>query len=195
MKTLPLVFAGIVTLLVGTVAAQPSGDRQPVERTFNSGGRVRLNLAAADYRIVGRSEQKIRIGWRVDRADRAGSVHVETDVRGTTATIRTSGPKNGLHFQIDLPERSDMDVNLSAGDLEVRGIEGNKTLSMWAGDVSIDVGRPDLYRDVTATVRFGDINAHPFHVSKGGIFRSFKWRGQGKYVVRASLFAGDLTLK
>jgi hypothetical protein len=195
MKTVPLVLAGVGTLLVGTLAAQPSSDRQPVERTFAAGGRIRLQLAAAEYRIVGRSEPRIRIGWRVDRPEQAGSVHVETDVRGSTAVIRTSGPKNGLHFQIDLPERSDVDVNLSAGDLDVRGIEGNKTLSMWAGDVSIDVGRPDLYRDVSATVRFGDLTAHPFHVSKGGIFRSFRWKGQGKYSVRASLFAGDLTLR
>jgi hypothetical protein len=195
MRTLLLGLSAVATLFVGVLAAQPSADKQPVERAFAAGGAIRLDLAAADYRIVGRSEPKIRIGWRVDRADEAGRVHVETNVHGNRAIIRTSGPKNGLHFQIDIPERSDVDLNLSAGDVDLRGIEGNKILSMWAGDASIDVGRPELYRDVEASVRFGDITARPFRISKGGIFRSFHWTGQGKYSIRAKLFAGDLRLQ
>jgi hypothetical protein len=156
---------------------------------------IRLNLTAGDYRIVGRPEEKIRVSWRLDHPERGRQVEVKADISGRTATLRTSGPRNGVHFTIELPERSDLDLDLSAGDLEVRGIEGNKTLWMWAGDVSMDVGRPELYRDVQASVRFGDISAHPFQVSKGGIFRSFKWTGTGKYSVRAKLFAGDLTLR
>jgi hypothetical protein len=195
MKRLPLLLAAAATLLVAIASAQPTSNNPPVERAFAAGGAVQLNLAAADYRIVGRAEPKIRVSWRVDHSEDAGRVHVETDVRGTTATIRTTGPKNGLHFQIELPERSDVNVELSAGDLEVRGIEGNKSLSMWAGDVSIDVGSPDLYREVEASVRFGDISARPFQISKGGIFRSFRWTGKGRYSVRARLFAGDLTLR
>ncbi len=195
MKTLALAVAATATLLVGVAFAQPSSDKQPVERNFAAGGTVKLHLTAAEYRIVGRSEPKIRVAWRVDHAENAGRVHVETDIRGTTAVIHTTGPKSGLHFQIDVPERSDVDVDLSAGDLDVRGVEGNKRLSMWAGDVSIDVGSPELYRQVEASVRFGDISARPFHISKGGIFRSFLWKGAGKYAVDARLFAGDLTLR
>ena len=195
MKTLPLALTAVTTLLVGVTTAQQSSDRLPVERAFAAGGTIRLNLTAAEYRIVGRSEPKIRVTWRVDRPEHADRVHVTADVRGTSATIRTEGPKSGLHFQIDLPERSDVDLNVSAGDVEVRGIEGNKNLSMWAGDVSIDVGRAELYREVEASVRFGDISASPFQISKGGIFRSFRWTGHGKYSVHARLFAGDLTLR
>jgi len=43
-------------------------------------------------------------------------------------------------------------------------------------------------------VRFGDLDARPFGVSKGGIFRSFNWKGDGRYTVKASLFAGDLKI-
>jgi hypothetical protein len=194
MNTVPLAVTAMAALLAG-VPAQQSAENTPFERPFVSGGTIRLNLSAADYRIQGRPEEKIRVSWRLDRPEQGRQVQVAADVTGRTAVVRTSGPKNGLHFTIELPERSDLDVDLSAGDLDVRGIEGNKTLSMWAGDVTMDVGRPELYRDVEASVRFGDISAHPFQVTTGGVFRSFKWTGSGKYSVRAKLFAGDLTLR
>jgi hypothetical protein len=195
LKALSLGLGAAVTLLVGVIAAQPSTDKQPLERAFKPGGLVRLRLAPAAYRIVGHDASSIRVRWSVDHPEESGRVHVETEVTGATAVVRTSGPHHGVHFDIALPERSDVEVDLSAGDLDVRGIEGNKTLSMWAGDVAMDVGRPDLYRVVDATVRFGDLNARPFSVSKGGIFRSFRWTGKGKYSLSAHLFAGDLTLR
>lgn len=195
MKSFPIALAAAATLLAGAPAALQSSETPPFERPFASGGTVRLNLTAGDYRIAGRTEQKIRVTWRLDHPERAARVRVNADISGAKAVIHTAGPKSGLHFTIDLPERSDIDVNLSAGDVEVRGIEGNKNLSMWAGDVSMDVGRAELYREVEASVRFGDISAPPFRISKGGIFRSFRWTGNGKYSVHARLFAGDLTLR
>jgi hypothetical protein len=195
MKKVSLAFVCLATGFMAVLGAQPSSDKQPLERGFQAGGIVHLYLAPAEYKIVGGSEPKIRVEWRVDSPEKASRVHVETDVHGSTATIRTHGPKNGLHFQIALPQRSDVDVDLGAGDIEVKGIEGNKDLSMWAGDVSIDVGRADQYREVEASVRFGDISAPPFQVSKGGIFRSFRWTGNGRYSVHAKLFAGDLRLR
>ena len=100
-----------------------------------------------------------------------------------------------MHYTIDVPARSDIEIDLTAGDLDVRGIEGNKRVESWAGDVRIEVGRPDQYRSVEASVRAGDLNARPFNVSKGGLFRSFSWKGSGPYSLAVKLFAGDLTLR
>lgn len=192
MKTAPAVAAAaLLAWMLPILDQQP----QPFERPFAKGGTIRLELAAADYRISGTTDEKIRIRSRTSQPEDADKARVEVDVRGTAATIRTAGPKNGLHFDIEVPQRSDLDIDLSAGDVEVRGIEGNKALSMWAGDVNIDVGRAGLYRQVDASVRVGDISAAPFDISKGGILRSFTWRGGGQYTLRVRLFAGDLTLR
>jgi hypothetical protein len=94
-----------------------------------------------------------------------------------------------------VPTRSDVEIDMSAGDLDVRGIEGSKRVETWAGDVSIDIGQPEQYRLVEASVRAGDLSALPFKVSKGGLFRSFSWKGTGPYSLRVKLFAGDLTLR
>ena len=178
----------------GTSAFQPTTG-QPVDKAFPKAGVIRMTLAAGGYRITGRSDDRIRIAWRADRPENATNLRAEANVTGNTAIIATSGFKNGVHFTIDVPSRSDIDIDLSAGDLEVRGIEGNKKVESWAGDVSIDIGQPEQYREVEASVRAGDLNALPFKVSKGGLMRSFSWKGKGPYSLHAKLFAGDLTLR
>ena len=198
MKTPLLAVAAAVTILAASTAANrafQSTFGQPVDKPFAKGGVIRMRLAAGDYRIAGSSDDKIRIEWRANRADQATNLKADAAIRGTTALIATSGFKNGVHFTIGVPARSDIEIDLNAGDLEVRGIEGNKRVESWAGDVRIDVGQPDQYRSVEASVRAGDLNARPFNVSKGGLLRSFRWRGKGPYSLAVKLFAGDLTLR
>jgi hypothetical protein len=85
-------------------------------------------------------------------------------------------------------------VRLSAGDIGIRGIEGNKDVECHAADIIIDIGRTQDYRQVNASVRIGDIEAPPISVSKGGFFRSTTWSGTGKYSLHAHVGAGSLTL-
>jgi hypothetical protein len=188
-----------VVAAVASFAAVPlafqSDPPTSVERNFAKGGAVRMNLEAGDYRITGRSEDKLRVSWRADHPEDATRVKADIQVDGSRAALKTSGIKNGVHFTIEVPARSDLDIDLTAGDLQIRGIEGSKRVESWAGDVSIDVGQPEQYRSVEASVRAGDLSAAPFKVSKGGLFRSFKWTGQGPYSLVVKLFAGDLTLR
>jgi hypothetical protein len=185
----------LATSTLATRAAQ-STPGQPIDKAFAKGGSVVMRLSAGDYRITGIADGKIRVDWRVDRASDADNVKARVDVTGTKAVIETSGARHGgVHFTIDVPSRSDIDIDLTAGDLQVRGIEGSKRVESWAGDLSIEVGRPEQYRSVEASVRAGDLSARPFNVSKGGLFRSFTWSGNGPYSLRVKLVAGDLTLK
>jgi hypothetical protein len=43
-------------------------------------------------------------------------------------------------------------------------------------------------------VTAGDLNASAFDVKKGGLFRSFSWKGPGTYKLDVRLTAGDLRL-
>ena len=189
--------AAAVALLSAGVDARQSPAPTPnvVDKAFVKGGTIRMKLAAGDYRITGRADERIRVAWRTDRPEEAATVRADAEIKGASAVVATTGPKNGLYFTIDVPARSDIEIDLSAGDLEVRGIEGNKKVETWAGDVSIDIGQPEQYRQVEASVRAGDLNARPFNVSKGGLMRSFSWTGKGPYSLQVKLFAGDLTLR
>jgi len=188
-----------LALLAGSTGAYQStsgsGGGSPVDKPFPRAGTIRMTLSAGDYRISGRPDDRIRIAWRADHPDQAANLKADVEVRGNVAVLSTGGFRNGIHFTIDVPARSDVEIDLTAGDLEVRGVEGSKRVEAWAGDVSIDVGQPEQYRLVEASVRAGDLSAAPFKVSKGGLLRSFNWTGTGPYSLKAKLFAGDLTLR
>ncbi len=129
--------------------------------------------------------------------DSSGShVQVDVTVRGGQASVVTKGSDNhNLRVTIELPERTAITVRLSAGDLTIRGVRGNKDIHSWAGDVDIEVGNPDDYRSVEASVTAGDLDASAFQVSKGGLFRSFSWHGPGHDDLVVRLTAGDLRLR
>ena len=60
--------------------------------------------------------------------------------------------------------------------------------------MNIDIGRTEDYRSVEASVWAGEVNASPYQARKGGLFRSFDWRGQGPYRLEARLKAGEVRL-
>jgi len=193
-KTAVPAILSLVMLGGAAMAAHVPTRDQPIEKAFARGGRIGFRLGAGDYRISGATEDKIRVTWQVDKGD-PGDVQVSADVSGTTAIVRTTSHHHSIRYSIDVPSRSDVEVDLSAGDIQVRGIEGSKRVESWAGDVIIDVGKAEQYRQVDASVRAGDISAAPFNQSTGGLFRSVHWTGKGSYSLTVRLFAGDLTLK
>jgi hypothetical protein len=170
----------------------PSSDPSRIERPFAAGGKVRLNLSAGSYRIEGRQADTIVVRWTTEHAGQKVDARVEPHDKD--AYVYIDGPRNNFRVDIELPAVSDLDLDLSAGELAIREITGSKNVSAWAGEISIEVGDSAKYRRVDASVRFGEIDARPFNVTKGGIFRSFKWDGQGGYNLRARLFAGELKL-
>ena len=183
-------------LVAGAAAAtQEARTSDSLERPFVSNGRLRMDLSAGDYRIAGTKSDRIRLEWSVQDAGQLSRVRIRADVRGADATISTDSPNNSrFKVLIQVPTQADLYVRLTAGDLRVESIRGNKDIELHAGDVDIDVGRPEDYRHVDASVWAGDLTAAPFHVYKGGLFRSFDWNGNGTYRLHAHLKAGDLRL-
>ena len=184
-------------LVTAPLAGTDQGGRakESLERAFSQNGRIRMDLSAGDYHISGSPDNRIRLEWSVRDADQLPRVRARADVRDHEATITTDGPSNkGLKVAIEVPKQADLYVRLTAGDLRIEGIKGNKDVELYAGDVRIDVGRAEDYHNVDASVWAGDITAPPFQVNKGGLFRSFDWRGKGPYRLHAKLKAGDLRL-
>ena len=193
----PSALALTVLLTTGIWAAAAAQDATTPglrEQAFKVGGRVSLDLSAGGYTVKGSNDDMIRVRWRTGDPNEMSRASADIAVQGTSATIRTRGPQNRFKVEIELPRRTDVQLSLSAGDLDMIGLEGNKDVSMWAGDLTIEVGEGTQYRQVDASVRFGEISPVPFGRSKGGIFRSFHWTGSGQYTINARLFAGDLKL-
>jgi hypothetical protein len=193
----PIAAAILGTVLVASASMQTSTrPSDSLERPFVQNGKIRMELSAGDYTINGGTGNRIRIGWSAREEATVRKAHVSAEVRGSEATIAADGPTNnsGLRFTIDVPNQTDLYVRLTAGDITIEDVRGNKDVELRAGDLRIDVGRAEDYNHVDASLWAGDIHAAPFNVVKGGLFRSFDWKGSGPYRLHAKLKAGDLRL-
>ena len=185
------------TVLVVTPVAQSDSESRPsdsLETPFVANGRISMDLSAGGYQISASQDNRIHLQWSVRNARQLRRVEAYADVDGSDATIVIDGPSNNFRATIEVPVRSDLTIKLSAGELSVEDIVGNKDIRLNAGELRIDVGRPEDYGRVKASVWAGELQAAPFRIGIGGLFRSFDWRGDGEYRLRVHLKAGELRL-
>jgi hypothetical protein len=180
--------------LVCVVNAQSVHPEDSLERAFAAGGRVRLELSSGDYTIRAGNGDRIVVTREGHNRSIDVRQHVRIDASTTNATVRTHGQLHDAHFVIEVPARSDLVLRVRAGDIRVEGIEGNKDIRMTAGDLDIEVN-PRSYSAVRASVTFGDLGYRAVGLSKSGFRASFDWQGLGTYSLKASVFAGDITLR
>jgi hypothetical protein len=192
MKVLAIAWA--LLLLAASAAAQELSPEARVEQKFAPGGSIQMHLAPGDYTISGIAEGHIRVTYH-PATTTSGPVKVELQAVGSNASLIVQHtPHQNFHAEIEVPLHSDLFVRLGAGDMNVQGVSGNKDIEIHAGDLNIDVRRPEDYGRVDASVTMGDLAATAFNVSKGGLGRSFKYHGSGTYRMHAHVGAGDLRL-
>ncbi len=168
----------------------------PFAVDFPSGSRLSLHLRSGEFRIVGHNDNKIAVHLNGRNADNARDLTVRFRRSDNDADLRIfGGPKNNLEVTIEIPSSAMLFIRMSAGDLSVEGVSGDKDVELYAGDLTISVGDAADYGHVDASVLSGDLEAAPFHESHGGLFRSFEKHGAGKYRLHAHVGAGDLTLR
>ena len=190
----PVAVLAIAIAAVSLLAIPAAAQQASFERPFISGSLVRMDLSAGDYTLQAGRDDRILVRWETRSADEADRVKIDMQRKGSAATLTTDGPRNGFKVAIELPARTDLHVDLSAGDLTIRGISGNKDVGSWAGDIDIDIGDGKEYATIDVAVKAGDIAAKPLNISKSGLFRSFRWKGPGRDTLRVRLTAGDLKL-
>jgi hypothetical protein len=165
-----------------------SGTAGTLVQDIQPGALVKMDLSAGTYRLRGASQDgKVHVRWTSDDPE---DVKVRMEARDGEVRLRAKGPDKNFHVDIDLPPRTDLAIHLSVGDLSVRGIEGNKDISCHIGDLRIDVGDGQSYKDLEASVKIGEITG--LGENHGGFFRSLDRRGPGPYHLRAQLGIGDI---
>ena len=188
-----LVLAGILlmpmSLVTQSLFAQSAGS--PAGKDFVSGGKVEMTLESGDYDIRASADNRIHVRW-----NDASGARVKLTTNGKSADLRVENtPNNNFHATIEVPALTDVRVRLTAGNVEMAGIKGDKDIAANAGNLNIRVGSSSDWGDVDASVTAGDVNAPAFKEVRGGLFRSFKWKGPGKYRLHVHLTAGDINLR
>ena len=197
----PFLLATVLALSVASATAQTKLDVKDIENhpftaDFNSGGKLRMYLRSGDFRIVGGSGNKITVRITGRIAYRASDMRVQLEGSTNSADLTVSGgPKNDLEVTIEVPRKTGLYVRMSAGNLELQHVTGDKDAELHAGELVIEVGDPSDYSRVDASVYSGGLEASPFGESHGGLFRSFHKEGSGRYHLHAHVGAGDLTLQ
>jgi hypothetical protein len=182
-------FLAILSVAPITLSAQTSGN--PAEKDFVSGGKVEITLESGGYKIRASADNRIHVRW-----NEASGARVKLSTNGKSADLRVENtPHNNFHATIEVPALTDLRIRLTAGDMSVTGIKGDKDIELNAGDLNISVGSSSDWGDVDASVTAGDIHAPAFQAAKGGMFRSFHWKGPGKYKLHVHLMAGDVNLR
>jgi len=125
----------LVLLLPGFLHAQHPG--ASAKQEFISGGTIRMHLEAGGYTITPGSSENIVVTCRTHTEEQLERVKVDIKRTATSADVYISEtPHNNFQATIEVPRRSNLWVRLSAGELIVEGVEGDKDLEVHAGRIS-----------------------------------------------------------
>jgi hypothetical protein len=189
----PFIFSAVaVSTLFLAGLAQAQTNYSPVEKDFVSGGKVEMTLESGEYDIRPSSDNRIHVRWNEASSK---SVVVKLATNGKSADLRVENtPHDNFHASIELPSETSVRIRMTAGNMTVSGIRGDKDIELNAGNLKIWVGDSKDWANVDASVVAGNVDASPFEANKSGLFRSFNWTGPGRYRLHAHLMAGNIDL-
>jgi hypothetical protein len=167
-----------------------TGPPLTADKPFAAGGRVQIQLASGGYQVRAAADNHVRI-----TSDRnIGDASVEVTTEGGSARVESRDTPRNFRATIEVPAQADLVIHLTAGELVIEPIAGNKDINSNAGEIRVAVGNPDDYATVDATLKAGDIQTDAFGGSKSGVMPHFTWSGPGKRTLHADLGAGKLVL-
>jgi len=191
----------VVSLSAAHAAATSDWDYEETHsdsREFAAGGMLHVHLNVGDLHIRRGDSAKISLRYTVkSRHERnVKEVHVDFDVRGNDATLDFHSPSGNMQFDVELevPSNTNLDVHEKVGDVTVDDVEGDKDLSLGVGDIHVNKGQSG-YHLIHASTGIGDVNSDGYGETSGWLGKSLKYRGEGKYELRAHVGVGDITLE
>ncbi|GLH73524.1 hypothetical protein GETHLI_20260 [Geothrix limicola] len=191
----------LASLVGAPLAAQARVDIHGMNRTWTDlgqpvGNTLYLDLEAAGVSILPSEDGHVRTRFVGTKDIDLSRLRVRFDPAGNPAELRVSHtPHNNFEFEIQVPRSIDLTLRMSAGEVKIQGVEGNKDLRLHAGEVRVQVGDARAYGPVSASVWAGEIKPGPFGEGKEGLFRSFHREGPGRYSLQVSLKAGEITFQ
>ena len=174
-------------------------DTRTDSRDFVSGGYVHVRLNVGDLHIKRGDSSRIRLEYTVKsrRESHLKEARVDFNVRGNDAALEfriPTGSNTQVDVELEVPLNSNLDVHQKVGDLTVDSIEGDKDLNLGVGDIRISTEHTG-YRLVNASTGIGDVNSGDYGETRGWLGKRLKYRGDGKYELRAHVGVGDIKLE
>lgn len=174
-------------------------DTRTDARDFVAGGMLHVHLSVGDVHVRRGSDNKIHLRYTVKSRHESNvkEARADFDVRGNDARLEFHSPSGGntaFDVELEVPASTNLDVHQKVGDLAVEDVEGDKELELGVGDIRLS-GDHARYRLVHASAGIGDVNGEGYGETSGWLGKTLKYRGEGKYELRARVGVGDINLE
>jgi hypothetical protein len=199
MRTLSAV-AGIALLawnLAGLARAEaPCG--QTLDAPLRPRAVLTVHSRPAGIEIVGTDQAAIHVTCTSGDEGDAQRIHIRFQGNPDDETLTIAGDLlngNNLRVRIEVPRKTSLRVEMSAGEVKVEEIAGDKDIDLYAGRIAISSTHPWDYRSVDVSVSIGAVNAPVYGAHKGGFFRGItKETAEGEYSLHAHVITGEIDL-
>jgi hypothetical protein len=167
-------------------------------REFSPGGFVHVRLSVGDMHIRRGDSNRISLRYTIKSGHERNvkEARVDFDVHGNDATIEFHSPSGGntqFDVEVEVPQKTNLDVHEKVGDVTVENVDGDKDLTLGVGDLRV-VNEREGYRLVDASAGIGDVNGAGYGETSGWLGKTLKYHGEGKYALRAHVGVGDIHL-
>jgi hypothetical protein len=159
-----------------TPAAAPEAPLREVG-SWSATGALALDLTAGSVRIVPGTTGRVRVlaPTELDHDD-------NVDLRADYAVRRGVGrlavrARDEMIVTIEVPPSVGLEVRMTAGELEIGPIVGDKDLRLKAGELVVHATDADLTADAHLHVTAGETQWGRRDVYRGGLFRSYRQSG------------------
>jgi DUF4097 and DUF4098 domain-containing protein YvlB len=199
MRTLSAVAGAVV--LVWSLAGLARAEA-PCGQTLDAPLRPRTVLTVhsrpAGLEIVGTDQAAIHVSCTSGDEGDAQRIRIRFKGNQDDETLTIAGDLrqgNNVRVRIEVPRKTSLRVEMSAGEVKVEEIAGDKDINLYAGQITISSTRPWDYRSVDVSVSIGEVNAPVYGAQKGGFFRGItKETPDGEYSLHAHVITGEIDL-
>jgi len=168
------------------------------ETALREDTRLELQLHGGDYEVRPSHSGSISVIETRDpgSTQRPTSVHFGVHDRGALLTIDPPTGEHSPHVVIELPLCSDLNLHLTAGELNFTSPAcTHTTINLHAGELIANMGPVSGYSNIHASVTIGQIQAPQLGQHKDGFFNSINLNGAGQRTLSAHVGSGDIILK
>ena len=199
MRTLSAVAGAAVLVwsLAGLARAEaPCG--QTLDAPLRPRAVLRVHSRPAGLEIVGTDQAAIHVSCTSGDEGDAQRIRVRFQGNQDDETLTIAGDLregNNVRVRIEVPRKTSLRVEMSAGEVKVEEIAGDMDINLYAGQITISSTRLWDYRSVDVSVSIGEVNAPVYGAQKGGFFRGItKETADGEYSLHAHVITGEIDL-
>ena len=159
-----------------------------------------IDSRPAGLEIVGTDQQAIHVTCKADgNTQDTGQIILRFAPSPNGGKLTIEGPhrkhNNNLQIRIEVPRKTNLSVSMAAGEVKVEEVAGDKSIDLYAGQITVSSQHEWNYRAVDASVTIGEVRAPVYDADKGGFFRSVsRSTSGGEYRLHAHVTTGQIDL-